>query len=109
MGTIGSWFDWELVIALAKSSPKIEFRLIGPVYVRSPALPHNVRLEQALPHTEALHAMTQFNVGLIPFMRNALTACVDPIKYYEYRAGVCRCSVQRLEKWRRDEDAMAST
>jgi hypothetical protein len=33
-----------------------------------------------------LHAMTQFNVGLIPFMRNALTACVDPIKYYEYRA-----------------------
>ena len=24
--------------------------------------------------------------GLIPFMRNALTACVDPIKYYEYRA-----------------------
>jgi glycosyltransferase involved in cell wall biosynthesis len=86
VGTIGSWFDWELVIALAKSSPKIEFRLIGPVYVRPPALPHNVRLEQALPHTEALHAMTQFNVGLIPFMRNALTACVDPIKYYEYRA-----------------------
>jgi glycosyltransferase involved in cell wall biosynthesis len=86
VGTIGSWFDWELVIALAKSSPKIEFLLIGPVYVRPPALPHNVRLEQALPHTEALRAMTQFNVGLIPFIRNALTACVDPIKYYEYRA-----------------------
>ncbi len=86
VGTIGAWFDWELVIALAKSNLKIDFRLIGPVYVRPPALPHNVRLERALPHTEALRAMTQFNAGLIPFVENALTACVDPIKYYEYRA-----------------------
>jgi hypothetical protein len=30
--------------------------------------------------------MTQFNAGLIPFVENSLTACVDPIKYYEYRA-----------------------
>jgi hypothetical protein len=86
VGTIGAWFDWELVIALAKSNLKVDFRLIGPVYVRPPALPHNVYLERALPHTEALCAMTQFNIGLIPFVQNALTACVDPIKYYEYRA-----------------------
>ena len=30
--------------------------------------------------------MQEFSVGLIPFKRNALTASVDPIKYYEYRA-----------------------
>ena len=109
VGTIGAWFDWELVIALAKSSPKIEFRLMGPVYVRPPTLPHNVCLEGALPHTEALLAMTQFNAGLIPFVENSLTACVDPIKYYEYRALGCQYSVQHLEKWRADEDTMAST
>ncbi len=30
--------------------------------------------------------MARFDVGLIPFRRNHLTASVDPIKYYEYRA-----------------------
>jgi hypothetical protein len=28
----------------------------------------------------------RFAVGLIPFVRSRLTDCVDPIKYYEYRA-----------------------
>jgi hypothetical protein len=31
-------------------------------------------------------AMQRFDVGLIPFRQNQLTASVDPIKYYEYRA-----------------------
>ena len=86
VGTIGHWFDWELVIALAKSNPDTALRLIGPLYVRPPALPHNICLEPSLPHTEALHAMTQFDVALIPFKRSTLTASVDPIKFYEYRA-----------------------
>ena len=30
--------------------------------------------------------MSVFDVGLIPFKRTELTAYVDPIKYYEYRA-----------------------
>jgi glycosyltransferase involved in cell wall biosynthesis len=86
VGTIAHWFDWELVISLAKSHPKTKFRFIGPMYVRSPALPHNICLEPQLPHTEALRVMTQFDVGLIPFKKTTLTSSVDPIKYYEYRA-----------------------
>jgi len=30
--------------------------------------------------------MQDFDIGLIPFKKNDLTASVDPIKYYEYRA-----------------------
>ena len=87
LGTIGHWFDWELVVALANSHPETIFRLIGPMYVRPPIpLPPNVRPEPALPHPEALRAICQFDVGLIPFKKDTLTASVDPIKYYEYRA-----------------------
>ena len=86
VGTIGDWFDWKLVIALAKSKLKIKLRLIGPVYVRPSVLPHNISVEPPLPHTEALDAMAQFDVGLIPFKETPLTSSVDPIKYYEYRA-----------------------
>jgi hypothetical protein len=30
--------------------------------------------------------MRQWHAGLIPFVRNALTDSVDPVKYYEYRS-----------------------
>jgi hypothetical protein len=86
VGTIGHWFDWELVILLAKSHPQKKFRLIGPMYVRPPTLPHNISLEPHLPHAEALQVMSQFDVGLIPFKKTTLTSSVDPIKYYEYRS-----------------------
>lgn len=87
IGTIAHWFDWEMMLALAKSNPQARFRLIGPLYAQPPvALPENLSLEPALPHAEALQAMAQCDVGLIPFKRTKLTSSVDPIKFYEYRA-----------------------
>jgi len=87
VGTIASWFDWDWVCALAEARPDDEIRLIGPVFQPAPRkLPGNVHLLPACGHAEALKAMTEFHVGLIPFKKNALTASVDPIKYYEYRA-----------------------
>lgn len=87
VGTMADWFDWDWVAALARTRPNDEVRLIGPVF--SPAtnkLPANVVLLPACTHEAALQAMSEFDVGLIPFKCNALTASVDPIKYYEYRA-----------------------
>ena len=87
VGTIGHWFDWPLVIELAKRNPTATVRLIGPVHVPpTAALPANIELLPPCPHPQAIDAMTRFSVGLIPFLRNDLTASVDPIKYYEYRA-----------------------
>jgi len=87
IGTIGSWFDWGWVCALAKARPNDEIRLIGPVFEQPASkLPDNITLLPACNHSAALHAISQFHVGLIPFKKNALTASVDPIKYYEYRA-----------------------
>jgi len=87
VGTIASWFDWGWVCALAEARPSDEIRLIGPIS-RQPdiPLPKNITLSPACDHAAALTAMTRFHVGLIPFKKNALTASVDPIKYYEYRA-----------------------
>jgi glycosyltransferase involved in cell wall biosynthesis len=87
VGTIGPWFDWEWVIALAKARPLDVVRLIGPMFCPAPyALPTNIEILPACTHKDALCAMQDFDVGLIPFKNNDLTASVDPIKYYEYRA-----------------------
>lgn len=87
VGTIASWFDWEWVCALAEERPDDEVRLIGPL-IKSPSrkLPDNISLRPECSHKEAIDAMVEFSVGLIPFKINKVTASVDPIKYYEYRA-----------------------
>jgi hypothetical protein len=87
VGTIAAWFDWDWVIALAKARPTDAVRLIGPMFSPVPAaLPRNIEMLPSRNHQEALLAIQDFDVGLIPFKKNDLTVSVDPIKYYEYRA-----------------------
>jgi hypothetical protein len=87
VGTIGAWFDWEWVVALAKTRPVDLVRLIGPVCTPAPhRLPENIEILPPRAHPEALLAMRDFDIGLIPFKNTELTVSVDPIKYYEYRA-----------------------
>lgn len=87
VGTIGNWFDWTLLSALAETDPSVRIRLVGPTYVPPPkTLPKNVEVWSARGHEAAVEAMRSFSVGLIPFKYTELTYSVDPIKYYEYRA-----------------------
>ncbi|MFL6608247.1 MAG: glycosyl transferase [Pseudomonas sp.] len=87
VGTLGRWFDWDLVIALAQANPENPIRLIGPLFTPVPRLlPANIELLPECSHASAIAAMATFSVGLIPFKLNRLTASVDPVKYYEYRA-----------------------
>lgn len=87
VGTIGHWFDWPLVFALANANPMSRIRLVGPLYSPPPAeLLPNIELLPPCDHAMALLAMQDFSIGLIPFKQTDLTASVDPIKYYEYRA-----------------------
>ena len=67
--------------------PEARFELAGPCVVKPPErLPENVKMRPACKHSETIGLMSRFSAGLIPFEINALTAGVDPIKYYEYRA-----------------------
>lgn len=87
LGTIGHWFDWPFVQALAQANSSLNIHLIGPVYTSVPEpLPCNIKLLPACDHAAAVSLMQAFSVGLIPFKRSDLTASIDPIKYYEYRA-----------------------
>lgn len=87
LGVIEPWFDWELVIALAKRHPEAEVRLVGPMrHVPPSDLPPNVRCLPPVAQHRVYEAMKEFDVGLIPFLRNDVTQYVDPVKYYEYRA-----------------------
>jgi glycosyltransferase involved in cell wall biosynthesis len=87
LGCVGHWFDWPLVIRLAQGLPGAAIELVGPCLAPRPKrLPPNVRCLPACDGAEAAGHLRRFSAGLIPFQRNELTAGVDPIKFYEYRA-----------------------
>jgi len=86
VGTIGAWFDWSLVLALAELFPDDVVRLVGPLHGPKPVgCPGNIEFLPPCSQRDAIGHMTRFDVGLIPFRQTALTAAVDPVKYYEYR------------------------
>lgn len=87
VGMMAKWFDWLYVDSIAKLRTNDQILLIGPVSHPPPfTLPQNVRLLPSCKHTKALSAMSQFDIGLIPFQLNELSLSVDPIKFYEYKA-----------------------
>ncbi|MFI0396348.1 glycosyltransferase family protein [Paracoccus jiaweipingae] len=87
LGTVAGWFDWPLVVALARLVPQAVVPVIGPRHGTVPRdLPGNIRLLPPCEQGQAMTRMAGFDIGLIPFRRDRLTASVDPIKFYEYRA-----------------------
>ena len=86
VGTIGAWFDWALVVKMARALGGVRFDLVGPVIERpGVALPDNVRLLGECSSEEVPERLDGFAAGLIPFRINRLTDAIDPVKYYEYR------------------------
>jgi hypothetical protein len=87
IGSMGKWFDWELVMEIAEANSKCDIHLIGPVFVHAPSpLPANVTLFPPCRHSETPVYMRGFSAGLVPFVLDSLTRGVDPVKFYEYRS-----------------------
>ena len=89
VGEMARWFDAELVQALARHDPSWQIVLIGPVHGDGIAplreLP-NVHYLGPRPYRDLPAYLHRFDVCLLPFRVDRLTAAVDPVKLYEYLA-----------------------
>jgi glycosyltransferase involved in cell wall biosynthesis len=88
VGEIADWFDVELAEALAQN-PRWSLVLIGPLRsgrARRLLARSNVRHLGPRPYAELPRYLSRFDVCLLPFELNALTAAVNPVKLYEYLA-----------------------
>lgn len=87
VGTVATWFDWDVVLNLSSQFPESEIHIVGPNYSSAPSsLPRNVKLFPAIEHSKVSEVIATFDYGLIPFKQSELTESVDPVKYYEYLA-----------------------
>ena len=86
-GAIADWIDLDLIERAARERPGYSFVLIGQVFGRDISsleeLP-NVHLLGNQPYQRIPQYLRQFDVCIIPFLINDVTAATDPVKLYEY-------------------------
>jgi len=92
VGAIYPWLDYDILEYIVRLMLEINFVLIGRVHpdvqrqlARFISLP-NAHLLGFKPYREIPRYLSRFDVGIIPFQKNALTAAVNPVKFYEYCA-----------------------
>ena len=89
-GAIASWFDGQLVSALAELRPQYEFVLVGPISddrVKSNlSSQSNIHLLGTVPYEYLPQYVAAFDVCILPFSVTPLTNAVRPLKVLEYLA-----------------------
>lgn len=91
VGSIASWFDEDLVKAVAGNSPDTSFVIIGPgsESLKKLANHSNVHLLGARSYQHVPAYLQHAQVGIIPFKPDGCQAFFDdinPLKLYEYMA-----------------------
>jgi len=88
VGTIGKWFDSEIVEYCAHSLPDCSFVLIGPNSIDDSSLRSysNIRFLGPKSYDLIPAYLNNCDIGIIPFKKNKLTDAVCPIKLFEYMA-----------------------
>ena len=90
IGGLSQWIDVELLATLAVARPDWSLVLIGPLGSGIDVAPlrrlPNVHLLGSRPYASLPSYLAAFDVALIPFTHDPVTAAADPIKVYEYLA-----------------------
>jgi glycosyltransferase involved in cell wall biosynthesis len=90
VGSVDKRIDFELLTALATKLPDIKFEFVGRIMETEKAnildkLP-NIKFWGAKKVEELPNFIKNFDAGIIPFIKNELTAGIYPIKVNEYLA-----------------------
>lgn len=87
VGSLDDWFDVDSVERSATSHPNWRFQLLGRIEcsnVRRLQRLSNIEFFGEVPYADLPQFLIQFDVALIPFIKNDLTLSASPIKLYEY-------------------------
>jgi uncharacterized SAM-binding protein YcdF (DUF218 family)/glycosyltransferase involved in cell wall biosynthesis len=88
VGAISGVFDQALLVDAARALPEANFILIGPEVTDITLLKTcpNIRFLGKRPHVEIPYYINEFDVALIPYVKNAFTDAVYSCKLNEYLA-----------------------
>ena len=83
IGTIDSWFDFDLVIKSLNQFPNLIYNLYGPSGIK---IPSHERLiwHGPIEHKDITRIMQLADILVMPFKLTPLVLSVNPVKLYEY-------------------------
>lgn len=87
IGSISSWFDFDIIHFSLNNLKNIEYHLIGPIdpHINPKLLKHErIKLYGAIEHEDLYLYSKKFDCLIMPFKLDELVKSVDPIKIYEY-------------------------
>ncbi len=104
-GGISDWIDLDLLEYIARIRPQWSFFMIGPIMTNISQLQRlsNVRFVGLKSYEQLPDYVKIYDVCIIPFKINKLTASVNPVKLYEYLAAgkpVVSTALPEVEKFR---------
>lgn len=84
-GTIGRWFDFELLLGSLKRGANVEYHLYGPTEpgVQIPKHP-DIIAHGVVEHNQIPRVAQMLDALMMPFVLNEIVVSVDPVKLYEY-------------------------
>ena len=83
IGTVGKWFDFDLLLKSLDAFPNLRYQIIGPVEVEKPQHERLV-FTGTMEHHKLYDAVKDTDCLIMPFVVNDIVASVDPVKLYEY-------------------------
>jgi teichuronic acid biosynthesis glycosyltransferase TuaH len=101
IGTISSWFDFDLILQSLEKFNEIRYVLIGPTDVPIPNHERIIYLGKK-EHHQLLEFMKKADALLMPFVVNDLVRAVNPVKLYEYiyvGKPILTCKYDEIDKF----------
>ncbi|MEA5010988.1 MAG: glycosyltransferase [Angelakisella sp.] len=90
-GCLAKWFDYDLVLQVARTKPQWYFVLVGYCFDGTAEILKNYKLENiicipAQPYQQLPSFISAFDIQCIPFVINDITKSTSPVKLFEYMA-----------------------
>jgi polysaccharide pyruvyl transferase CsaB len=82
----GSWFDWDLLVEIARRYRDAAVVVIGDYRGQCPHPPANLHFLGLKPQRELPAYLAHTSVAIIPWKVDAITRATSPVKVYEYVA-----------------------
>lgn len=84
VGSISSWFDYELLEMSLKKFDNIEYHIIGPIHNDNFNYNDRIKFYGAIEHGKLYDYVKNFDALIMPYKLNDIITVADPVKFYDY-------------------------
>lgn len=85
IGTVSSWFNFEILEESLKCFDDVEYHIIGPVQNEAKKIDNKkIIFEGVVEHHLLAKKINDYDALIMPFVVNDIVESVDPVKLYEY-------------------------